>query len=393
MREAVPEPNRRGDGRHSTRAVLFSVATPGLLRCIGPACLALATVVSPAHAQLAGGVIHTIDVPAPSLRGNLIGDPDHRAVSIYLPPSYSRARTRRYPVLYLLHGFGGDNYTAWITGRVQDLDVRISMDSLIRSGRVGEMILVMPNARNRFDGSFYSNSPTTGNWEDFIARDLVRYTDSHFRTIRNRGARGLAGHSMGGFGAFRIGMDHPDIFSAIYALSPCCLTANDTKLGWMTSGFKTTLRLRDTSEIAKAGFYSNMTLALSAVYSPDTARPPFFVDFPVRIRGDSLVADSAILKKWIPLLSDINSNTSALRRLRIGFDAGTADGFPDIPVNVRALDSTLTALSIPHFTELYQGNHGSKIRSRVENVVFPFFSAHFVASAAGRAPVSTTRTR
>ena len=344
-------------------------------------------------AQPVGGVIHTIDVPAPSLRGNLVGDPDHRAVSVYLPPSYSRVRSRRYPVVYMLHGFGGDNYTTWIAGRLQDLNVRISMDSLIRSGKVREMILVMPNARNRFDGSFYSNSPTTGKWEDFIARDLVRYVDNHFRTIPNRRARGLAGFSMGGFGAFRIGMDYPETFSAIYALSPCCLTANDWKLGWVKSGIKTTLRLRDTSEIGKAGFYSNMALALSAVYSPDTKRPPFFVDYPLRSSGDSLVPDSAVITKWVPLMSEIAAHATALRRLKIGFDAGATDGFPDIPVNVRALDSTFTALGIAHFAEIYEGTHGSRLRSRLESVVFPFFSAHFAGAAPGSSTASTTRIR
>jgi len=293
----------------------------------------------------------------------------------------------------MLHGFGGDNYTTWIAGRLQDLNVRISMDGLVRSGKVREMILVMPNARNRFDGSFYSNSPTTGKWEDFIARDLVRYVDNHFRTIPNRRARGLAGFSMGGFGAFRIGMDYPETFSAIYALSPCCLTANDWKLGWVKSGIKTTLRLRDTSEIGKAGFYSNMALALSAVYSPDTARPPFFVDYPLRSSGDSLVPDSAVITKWVPLMSEIPAHATALRRLKIGFDAGATDGFPDIPVNVRALDSTFTALGIAHFAEIYEGTHGSKLRSRLESVVFPFFSAHFAGAVPGSSTASTTRIR
>src|SRR5438105_6097520 len=271
------------------------------MRSLLGACGVFAALSAPILAQQPGGVIHTIEIPAPSLRRNLIGDPDHREVSVYLPPGYSTQRSRRYPVLYLLHGFDGDNHTAWITGRVQNLDVRISMDSLIRAGKVREMILVMPNARNRFNGSFYSNSPTTGNWEDFIAYDLVRYVDSHFRTLPSRAARGIAGHSMGGFGAFRIGMDHPDIFSAIYALSPCCMIANDLSLGWLRSGLRKSVELRDISELKAAGFNSNLTMALAAVYSPDTLKPPFFVDFPVRLQGDSLVTDSAVARKWIPM--------------------------------------------------------------------------------------------
>jgi S-formylglutathione hydrolase FrmB len=75
----------------------------------------------------------------------------------------------------------------------------------------------MPNAYTRYQGSMYSSSLTTGDWENFIARELVAYIDSHYRTIPNRMSRGLAGHSMGGYGTRRIGMKHPDVFSSIYA--------------------------------------------------------------------------------------------------------------------------------------------------------------------------------
>src|SRR5438093_2000153 len=88
-----------------------------------------------------GGVIHTVTVPAPSLKSNLLGDPETRTTSIYLPPSYRRSHSRRYPVLYLLHGFGA-GHTAFIAGNYQNLNIRISMDSLIRSGKVTEMIVV-----------------------------------------------------------------------------------------------------------------------------------------------------------------------------------------------------------------------------------------------------------
>jgi S-formylglutathione hydrolase FrmB len=71
----------------------------------------------------------------------------------------------------------------------------------------------------------YSNSVTTGNWEDFIAKELVSYIDKHYRTIAKAESRGLSGHSMGGYGALRIGQKNPGVFSSIYLLSPCCLTS------------------------------------------------------------------------------------------------------------------------------------------------------------------------
>src|SRR6266540_4988378 len=104
-----------------------------------------------------GGVIHRDSVPAPSLRRNVVGDPSWSRMSIYLPPSYNAAPRRRFPVLYFLHGFDADD-RALVKGAYQNLNIRISMDSLVKLGTVREMIIVMPSARNAFNGSFYTNS-------------------------------------------------------------------------------------------------------------------------------------------------------------------------------------------------------------------------------------------
>ena len=321
----------------------------------------------------ARGVIHRIEVPGPSLAGNRLGDSPTRLASVYLPPSYSTHPRRRYPVLYLLHGFGADD-RAFIAGAYQNLDIRVSMDSLVRAGAAHEMIIVTPNARNRFDGSFYSNSPVTGNWEDFVVRDLVPFIDSHFRTIARRSARGIAGHSMGGYGALVLAAHHPDLFSAVYALSPYGLSKDDAFGSGSKRAWKAAMAMRDTSDIKKAGFNANLFTALAALSSPDTSNPPFFVKFPYRIEADTLVADSAVIAGWRSPMSDIADHAAALRSEKVAFDAGDADGYREIPVNVRKLDSLLVNLSVPHFSEVYKGTHGSRIRSRMESVVLPFFS-------------------
>ena len=339
------------------------------------ALVVLAFVAQAAHAQAGawnGGVTHVDTVVAPSLRENLIGDPAWREVTVYLPPGYSKQKSNRYPVVYLLHGFAAD-HRAFMNGQYQNLNVRISMDSLIRAGAAKEMIVVMPNARNFFDGSFYANSPVTGKWEDFIVRDLVSHIDRRYRTIRSRTARALTGHSMGGYGALRIGMRHPDTFSAVYALSPCCLASMDASE--RRHGWKAAARLTEKSDYARAGFTANLLYAIATLYSPNTAKPPFFADLPYRLEGDSLVTVPDVAAKWRagPLLM-AESYMANLRRMSIAFDAGTADGLTDIPVNVRALDSLLTAHDIPHMAELYEGDHGNRIRARLEGKVFPFFS-------------------
>jgi S-formylglutathione hydrolase len=327
-----------------------------------------------------GGVIRTAIIPAPSLKSNLLGDPETRTISIYLPPSYQRSHSRRYPVLYLLHGFGA-GHTAFIAGNYQNLNIRISMDSLIRSGKVTEMIVVTPDARDRYDGSFYANSPVTGNWEDFIVRDLVGYVDSHYRTISGREGRGAAGHSMGGYGALRLGMRHPEIFSVIYAMSPYGLSLDTAPPPAVARAWLTVLALTDTSQFKKAGFHPNLLIAESAVYSPDTAHRPFFVDYPFRSDRGRLIPDTAVLKRWrVPLL-DTPDYSANLRREKIGFDAGREDGFPSIAPDVAVLDRMLTALGVPHFAELYEGTHGSRIRERLERVALPFISASFEDAA------------
>jgi len=328
-----------------------------------------------------GGVIHVDTVDAPSLRRNLLGDPDRRAASVYLPPGYSKRPYRRYPVLYLLHGFAA-NDRAFIRGAYQNLNIRVSMDSLVHAGAVNEMIIVTPSARNAYDGSFYTNSAVTGNWEDFIVRDLVTHMDKKYRTIRSRGGRGIAGHSMGGYGALRIAMRYPARFSAAYALSAYGLGIRDSLTEADARAWKSALSVAQRSEYLAAGFHANLLFAQAALYSPDTAYSPFYVRMPYRRVGDSLVADVSLRQRWADAapLAMARKHASALRRLKVGFDAGDADGFPDIPRNARALDSLLTELGIRHDFEIYSGTHGSRIRQRLEQKVLPFFSIHFARS-------------
>lgn len=147
---------------------------------------------------------------------------------VYLPPSYATAPTKRYPVAYYLHGFSGDE-ADWVS--LGSLDV--VADSLVAGG-IPEMIIVMPDG----DDGWYTNweeppepydaclvdtlvnraAPALcivqAHYEDYIARDLVRHVDSTYRTLADRGHRGIAGLSMGGFGAVTLALGHPDLFSA-----------------------------------------------------------------------------------------------------------------------------------------------------------------------------------
>ena len=143
----------------------------------------LVTQAAPAAQQPAPpkGTLERITVHGRALEGNLEGDSPDRPVVVYLPPSYATDATRRYPVLYFLHG-----YTATAEAYVKSLAVPDSIDRAVAAG-AREMIVVIPDAFTKYSGSMFSNSPTTGDWETFIARDLTdihRQAVSHHRVTR-----------------------------------------------------------------------------------------------------------------------------------------------------------------------------------------------------------------
>ena len=109
--------------------------------------------------QLSVGQLVVDTVHAKSLERNLYGDSPDRSMLVYLPQSYASSPNRRYPVVYLLHGYGGDE-----RGWAGYAPIKPAMDTLVRAGIVREMIVVMPNGNNALGGSFYTNSTTTGNW-------------------------------------------------------------------------------------------------------------------------------------------------------------------------------------------------------------------------------------
>src|SRR5262249_10127863 len=155
---------------------------------------------------------------------------------------------------------------------------------LIAAGKLREMIVVVPDARTKLGGGFYTNSPVTGNWEDFIAVELVRHVDRKYRTLARADSRAVVGHSMGGYGALKLALKHPDVFRVAYAMSPPCL-AWGGDLNADNPAWAKTLALKHPDEIPKAGFYSLAFTALAISFSPNPKRPPFYADWPFEAAG------------------------------------------------------------------------------------------------------------
>ena len=310
------------------------------------------------------GRVERIKVHGKALEANLEGDSPDRDVSIYLPPSYATDWNRRYPVIYLLHGYT-DRDDQWFE-KPHFINIPTVADKAFASGSTREMIIVMPNAYTAYQGSMYSSSPTTGDWEGYVARDLVAYIDRNYRTIPEAASRGLAGHSMGGYGTVRIGMKNPDVFSSLYILSPCCMAANISPKESQKAE-----AIRSAAELANADFGTKAQLASAAAWSPNPKNPPLFLDLPYK--NGELQPD--VVAKWAANapLAMIDQYIGNIRRLHaIAMDAGDKD--LQIAGTVRTLDKILNAYAIPHSFEIYSGNHVSGIADRVETKTLPFFS-------------------
>jgi S-formylglutathione hydrolase len=322
------------------------------------------------------GTVQRIHVHGKGLEGNLEGDSPDRDVAVYLPPSYDTARARRYPVLYLLHGFT-DDVDHWWGVKQHFVNVPAIVDKALAGGATREMIVVMPNAYTQYQGSMYSNSATTGDWEDFVAAELVTYMDSQYRTIPNAASRGLSGHSMGGYGAMRIGMKHPEVFSSVYLLSPCCMAASTTG----GRGMAAAEAVHNPEDAAKTDFGTKAALASAAAWSPNPKNPPLFFDLPSK-NGE---VQPAIVAKWAANapLAMIDQYIVNLRKLHaFGFDAGAQD--VAIAATIKSLDEILNEYGVRHTFEIYQGTHTSGVAERLETKTLPFFSNNLTFDSAKR---------
>jgi enterochelin esterase-like enzyme len=306
------------------------------------------------------GAIDKIKVHGRSLEGNLEGDPAERDVYVYLPPSYATNHTQRYPVVYLLQGYGRRVET-W----VPFIGLPSAADNDIASGTAKEMILVIPDAHTLYGGSMYSSSPTTGDWESFITNDLVSYVDIHYRTIANRDSRGLGGHSMGGYGVWRIAMKHPEVYSSIYALSACCLMNNPQVRP--VPAAKQAAPPKGAPDPNDTG---NVTFGEAAAWSPNPMNPPQFFDLPVK-EGQ---LQPSIAAKWVANspLAMADQYVPNLKKYRaIAMDVGLQDSLAGANRN---FDQALTQLGVSHTFETFVGEHSDHLKDRVELKVLPFFS-------------------
>jgi S-formylglutathione hydrolase FrmB len=227
------------------------------------------------------------------------------AYCVLLPPSYDTEKSRRYPILYLLHGLG-DNEQMLIHSGGFNL-----VEDLWERNQLGDLLIVTPDGGS----SFYIDSRDGHRrYEDFFLREFLPQIEKRYRTQAGRASRGIAGISMGGYGAMHLAFRHPELFGSLGAHSAALLE----KLPTVT--------LSDSRQLARA-----------------------------RILGDVFGSplDPVFWKQNDPLTI---ARTASLAGLQIYFDCGSEDDF-GFDAGAVVLDKTLGSRHIPHEFHLYPGGH------------------------------------
>lgn len=321
-----------------------------------------------------------VEVAAPSLEGNLMGTATVQGAAIYLPPSYDQDAQRQYPTIYLLHGIF-DHYQTWLP---EGFDAPGILDRLSASDEIPEVIAVMPNGFNPTGGGFYRNSQVSGNWADFVADDLVGYVDDHYRTLARPESRAVTGHSMGGYGSIHLGMTRPDVFSVVWAMSPCCLSAVDD-LGFGNDAWRRAIRFESPADLQTAlqngDFYPVAMVGLLYAFSPNLENPPFHVDFPYELVGGETVLIDSIYDPYLDRfpVRQVDEHRDALRGLRgLGMGFGLGDQFIHIPTGTMEFSQKLGEQRVPHVLDVFDGDHRQLVAPRLEEIVLPWIGNRLV---------------
>jgi S-formylglutathione hydrolase FrmB len=353
-----------------TIAKIFCLTAAAAMLIAGPLVPAQVQTEVPAVVPGAKPVtVEHIRIHGAALEGNLEGDAVDRDVFVFLPPSYASEKHRRYPVVYALHGYsiGAEQWT-------HEIHVPQTIEGAFAQG-AKEMIVVLPDSKTVYGGSMYSSSETTGDFEKFIAHDVVAWIDAHYRTLPDRRSRGLVGHSMGGYGAARIGMKHPDVFGSLYIMSPCCLSPGGARMVNPEMA-KALEAVKTPADAAGLGFFPRAMLASAAAWSPDPKNPPLYLDLPVKDGAPQ----PDVIAKWAANapLAFVDQYIDNLREYHaIAMDVGDEDG---LRFDAGKLHAVLDNYGIANSFTIYHGTHTSAVADRFQNHVMPFFSQNLCFS-------------
>lgn len=297
-----------------------------------------------------------------ALKGNRLGDPHEREVPVYLPPGAERPGAR-FPTVFILPAF---------TGRPQALlethpwkrGVVLEYDRAVARGAAPPAILVMPDAFTRLGGSQYVDSATCGNYETYVADEIVAWVDQHYPTIPGR--RAVCGKSSGGFGALRLGMHHPGTFPVVASVAGDChfefgyasdfLAACRGLLAYDSNPAAFLEAFTEKPDLGGDGHAILNLIAMASCYSPNP-ESPVGCDLPIDPATGQRI--DSVWQRWLAHdpLHVAEENADALKRLEwLHIEAGTRDEF-HLQFAARALVKRLRELEIPCEHEEFDGGH------------------------------------
>ena len=278
------------------------------------------------------------------------------------------------------------------------------MDSLIATGAAREMIIVVPNTVHMLGGSWYQNSPLTGNWEDYVAEDVVRYVDGHFRTICSAKARALAGHGMGGAGALELGLKHPDVFGCIYAMSPPVFDSNgladfgilsqgqarkwkEFSSRWQSldeptrrKGFRDYIQTHLNSP-SRETYVEGLQVSYAAAFAPDLSLPYPHIGLPIPGADEAIKRELARKYEngfggWENKLQKYLARGETVGSITVEYTSN--DDYAWIRKGAVYLSGLMRTLGIPNDLVAHEGNHESTLGKRLETAMLPAVSSHLV---------------
>lgn len=309
------------------------------------------------------GTIEVVEVRSRVLEGNRLGDPTTRELLVYLPPGHAESG-RRLPTVTVLPGFGSNHrsliaYDIWKPNLVQ------RFERLLETGQCRPALLVMPDAITRWGGSQFLDSDATGRYQTYLAEEIVAAVDQRFRTIPKREARAVVGRSSGGFGALRLGMDRPDLFSVLgshagdaafeVSLRPfftACAIAYE-QAGGVTSFCERVTRDGPSGRDYDPLFF----VAAAAAYAPEPSAPPPHAALPFDPRTAEPLPD--VWERWLAQdpVRRVDAAADALRSMRLVFlDAGNVDEY-GLQFAARQLADAMRRVGAPVEHQEFEGGH------------------------------------
>jgi hypothetical protein len=318
------------------------------------------------------GELDRLTVVSEALTGNPLGDPDRRPLYVYRPPGVHRGTDGSHggplPTVYVIQGYTGQ-VDMWLGRSAFESTLIERLDAMFASGACPPAIVVLVDAWTSRGGSQFLNSSSTGRYLDYLCDEIVPFVDGRYPTAADRDHRGLTGKSSGGYGAMVVPMLCPEMFGGLASHAGDALF----EVAYLPEFPHAARLLRDRYEGSIAVMYERLSEApnfdysafgppmemygYACAYSPDPDRPGEAL-LPFDVLTGRL--DEEVWALWLQKdpVRMIPSHADALRSMRhIHLEAGRSDEYY-LDLGAQAVSRELSAGSIEHTLELFDGRHG-----------------------------------